>query len=138
MFRSANASLFVANRCRSILGMICNGIIKQVESIKYLGLITDKKINWSQQVDQIALKANQVSRFLCRNIKHCSLDIKNRCYKILIQPILEYASIIWSPYYDKHINKLEVVQRRMARFVCNEYGLVSITNLLKNLSWTML
>ena len=37
--------------------MICNGIIKQVESIKYLGVITDKKINWSQQVDQITLKA---------------------------------------------------------------------------------
>ena len=53
---------------------------------------------------------------------------------IIYLPILEYASIIWSPYYDKYVNKLEAVQRRMARFVCNEYGSVSVTNLLKNLS----
>ena len=44
----------------------------------------------------------------------------------------------WSPYYDKYVNKLEAVQRRMARFVCNEYGSVSVTNLLKNLSWPTL
>ena len=75
--------------------MICNEVIKQVDSIKYLGVIIDKKITWSQQVDKIALKANRVRGFLYRNIKHCSLDIKNRCYKIFIQPILKYASIIW-------------------------------------------
>ena len=81
------------------------------------------------------VKANRVRGFLYHNIKHCSPDIKNRCYKIFIQPILEYASIIWSPYYDKNI---EAVQFRMARFVCNEYDFVSGTNLLKNLSWPTL
>ena len=57
---------------------------------------------------------------------------------IIYLPILEYALIIWSPYYDKYVNKLEAVQRRMAPFVCNEYGSVSVTNLLKNLSWPTL
>ena len=118
--------------------IICDEVIKQVDSIKYLGVTIDKKITWSQQVDKIALKANRVRGFLYRNIKHCSSDIKNRRYKIFIQPILEYASIIWSPYYDKYVNKLEAVQRRVARFVCNEYGSVSVTNLLKNLSWPTL
>ena len=107
--------------------MIGNEVVKQVDSIKYLGVIIDKKITWSQQVDKIALKANRVRGFL----HHCSSDVKNRCYKIFIRPILEYASIIWSPYYNKYANKLEAVQRRMARFVYNEY----VTNLLKDLSW---
>ena len=115
--------------------MIRNGILKQVDSIKYLGVIIDKKITWSQQFDKITLKANRVSGFLYRNIKHCSLDIKNRCYKISIKPILEYASIIWSPYYDKYINKLEAVQRRMGRFVMN---IVLSVLLLRNLSWPTL
>ena len=30
------------------------------------------------------------------------------------------------PYYDKNVNKLEAVQWRMARFVCNEYGFVIV------------
>ena len=118
--------------------MIGNEVIKQVDSIKYLGVIIDKKITWSQQVDKIALKANRVRGFLYRNIKHCSPDVKNRCYKIFIRLILEYASIIWSPYYNKYVNKLEAVQRRMARLVYNEYGFISVTNLLKNLSWPTL
>ena len=118
--------------------MIGNEVVKQVDSIKYLGVIIDKKITWSQQVDKIALKANRVRGFLYRNIKHCSPDVKNRCYKIFIRPILEYATIIWSPYYNKYVNKLEAVQRRMARFVYNEYGFNSVTNLLKNLSWPTL
>ena len=118
--------------------MIGNEVIKQVDSIKYLGVIIDKKITWSQQVDKIALKANRVRGFLYRNIKHCSPDIKNRCYKIFIRPILEYASIIWSPYYNQYVNKLKAVQRRMARLVYNEYGFISVTNLLKNLSWPTL
>ena len=118
--------------------MIGNEVVKQVDSIKYLGVIIDKKITWSQQVDKIALKANRVRGFLYRNIKHCSPDVKNRCYKIFIRPILEYASIIWSPYYNKYVNKLEAVQRHMARFVYNEYGFISVTNLLKNLSWPTL
>ena len=43
--------------------MICNEVIKQVDSIKYLGVIIDKKITWSQQVDKVALKANRVRGF---------------------------------------------------------------------------
>ena len=86
--------------------MICNEVIKQVDSIKYSSVTIGKKIIWPQQVDKIVLKANRVSGFLYRNMKHCSSVIKNRCYKIFIQPILKYASIIWSPYYDKYVNKL--------------------------------
>ena len=82
--------------------------------------------------------SNTFNNFTTYFLKHCSPDIKNRCYKIFIQPILDYASIIWSPYYDKHIKKLEAVQRSMARFVCNEYGPVSVTRLQENLSWPTL
>ena len=36
------------------------------------------------------------------------------------------------------MKKLEAVQRRMACFVYNEYEFISVTNLLKNLSWPTL
>ena len=75
--------------------MICNEIIKQVDSIQYLSVTIDKKLPaWSQQVDKIALKANRVRGCLYRNMKHDSSDIKHRCYKMFIQPILEYAPIV--------------------------------------------
>ena len=45
-------------------------------------------------------------------------------------------NLVWP--YDKYINKLEAVQRRIACFICIEYGFVSVTKLLENLSWPTL
>ena len=45
---------------------------------------------------------------------------------------------LYGPLTNKYVNKLEAVQHRMARFVYNEYGFISVTNLLKNLSWPTL
>ena len=50
--------------------MICNEVIKQVDSMKYLGVIIDKKITRSQQVDKIVLKVHRVRGFLYCNIKY--------------------------------------------------------------------
>jgi len=58
---------------------------------------------------------------------HLSIDISS------VQFILEYASIVWSPYYTKNINKIE---HRVARFVFNDYDrTTSASELLQRLSW---
>jgi hypothetical protein len=36
---------------------------------------------------------------------------------MLVVPIIEYASTVWSPFYEVHIESLEKVQRRFTRFV---------------------
>ena len=65
--------------------MICNEVIKQVDSMKYLGVIIDKKIIWSQQVDKIVLNVHRVRGFLYCSIKHrASLsDIKTNAAKYI-------------------------------------------------------
>jgi len=58
-------------------------------------------------------------------------------YETLVQPILEYTSIVWSPSYTKHINKIESVQHHMALFVFNDYDCTtSATELLQRLKAT--
>ena len=52
---------------------------------------------------------------------------------------LEYASIIWDPYTKSHIATLEKIQRRAARFVCNNYSRhASVTAMLDMLNWSSL
>ena len=41
--------------------------------------------------------------------------------KMLILPIMEYATFVWSPHTAANINKLKAVQRRAARFVMSNY-----------------
>ena len=50
--------------------------------------------------------------------------------------ITEYGSVAWSPCTLKDITFVESVQRRAARFVCNDYCRSSSVNtMLSNLGW---
>ena len=40
----------------------------------------------------------------------------------LVRSTLEYgATTIWDPYLEKDINKIEKIQRKAVRFICNDY-----------------
>ena len=57
----------------------------------------------------------------------------------MIHPIIEYDAIIWSPYTQSLINNLETVQRKAARFVCNNYyRYSSVSEMLQQLGWPTL
>ena len=53
--------------------------------------------------------------------------------------ILEYSSTIWSPYTKDYIHKIEMVQRRAARYVTNRYrNTSSVTSMIEHLEWESL
>ena len=48
-------------------------------------------------------------------------------------------SLDWSPHTDKNIESIEMVERRAARWVSNQYSSYdSVTAMLSNLSWRSL
>ena len=65
--------------------------IQQVEHAKYLGIIIDKNLTWSEHVKKVVNKTNSVKGFLHRNLTKCPLPIKSSCYLSLVRPILEYT-----------------------------------------------
>ncbi len=65
----------------------------------------------------------------------------NKCQVIHItkKPLMEYAAIIWDPFTDANIRKLEMVQRRSARMVYSDYRrTTSVTPMLHQLQWSTL
>jgi hypothetical protein len=38
-------------------------------------------------------------------------------YNALVKPILMFGSTIWSPFFDIHINRIEIVQHRFLQYV---------------------
>ena len=103
--------------------------IKVASSVKYLGVYIDEHLTWKEHVKHTISKANTSRAFLQRNIASCPRAVKDACYKIMIHPIIEHAAIIWNPYTRSLINNLEAVQRKAARFVCNDYYRYSIVYL---------
>jgi hypothetical protein len=52
---------------------------------------------------------------------------------------VEYASPVWDPYLQKDKYKIEMVQRRAARYVTNRYhNKSSVSDMLENLKWQTL
>jgi ribonuclease P/MRP protein subunit RPP40 len=109
--------------------------LKVTNSYKYLGVFLNSKLNWHQQVDSVVLKANQRLGFVRRNLGNCNKETKLKCYVALIRPILEYASSAWDPFLVSHIDAIEKVQRRSARFICNKFGRYdSVSSMLDELN----
>ena len=97
-------------------------MVQQVTSTKYLGITINHNLSWSNHITQICSKANSVLAFLQSNLRQCSTTVKSLAYFTYVQPIVEYASTVWSPHIKADINKLEMIQRRAARFVLNNYS----------------
>ena len=70
-------------------------------------------------------------------IRHYCSEFKNpNCFKILffsqVRSILEYGSVIWSPYQTNLINKIERIQNRFLRVLAFKTGKIDIS--LKNIA----
>ena len=64
---------------------------------------------------------------------------KTNAYFSLVRPQLEYATVLWDPYTQTYKNKIEMVQRQAARYVCNNYSCeASVTTMLKHPNWCSL
>ena len=84
-------------------------------------------------------KATNTLNFLRRNIRDCPPRVMERCYNSLFRPNIEYASSVWDPFTNTNFKKLEMFQRRAARFVKGDYDRTSsVTAILDELGWDTL
>ena len=110
--------------------------IDQITYHKYLGIYISENLTWSRE---IRAKANKVLGVLQRNLSCCTKDVKERAYRSLVRPLLEYSTTTWSPHTSKDIRTVESVQRRAARFVSNDYNRTSsVTEMLSSQNWDSL
>ena len=97
---------------------------------------TWKRTAMNQHINNITNKANSILGLLRRNLRIPSQTIKTHAYQSLVRPHLEYASTVWDPHTQKNIHKLDMVQRRAARYTCNRYhNISSVTEMVGHLGW---
>ena len=111
-------------------------ILKQVSNNPYLGVQISDDLKWSTHINKVCSRASSILGFIKRNLRHSSKNFKEQAYISLVRSILDYASSVWDPHLQKDIDRLEGVQRRGARFVCNDYGRrSSVTTMMRDLGW---
>ena len=105
-----------------------------------VGVMVNSRLHWNQQIDQIIAAANRMLGFLRRLLYKCPQHLKEKTYTAIVRAKLEYCSSIWDPYQPKHIDKLEMTQRRAARFVKNipfrrSKPPISVSAMVSDLGW---
>jgi len=110
--------------------------LNTVNKTKYLGVTISQDMKWKDQINNTCNKANQTLGFVRRNLKNCPKQAKETTYKSLVHPQLEYCSSVWDPYQQIYINKIEMTQRRAARFIQNNYSRqASVTEMMNSMGW---
>ena len=118
--------------------------INWVTKMKYLGIVINSKLNWTDHCQKIVQQASLSLNRLRRAMYGCYDTAKSLAYKALVRPCLEYGSTVWSPYTIKNINLLESVQRRAARWIKSRYDSTlyrwnkNTDDCLKELKWPTL
>ena len=95
--------------------------LQVTDSAKYLGVTLYDDLQWEKHIQATAAKASCTLGFLRRNFRDCSKQVRATTYKSMVQPTMEYASTSWDPYKTEDVNCLDKVQRRAARYACNNY-----------------
>ena len=76
--------------------------ISKVSFTKHLGVTITSNLSWNKRISIITNKAHSVRGFLqSLNLKQCSKAVKSKAYLTFVRPIVEYGSVIWSPYTYK-------------------------------------
>jgi len=110
-----------------------------VSSHSYLLVEIQSDLRWNDHIDKIIKKASKTLGMVRRNLSGCNKNIKSLAYTSLVRPSVEYASSVWDPYLSKHIQQLEMIQRRSARFVHADYRYSSSPSaMIDNLKWQKL
>ena len=83
-------------------------------------------------------KSNLLPQPTEKNVRSCPEECRRTAlYLVLVRSVLEYSAVVWDPYQQRNINKLEDVQRHTAPFVKQDYRSRqpgSITKMLKDLN----
>ncbi|BES94119.1 Retrotransposon protein [Nesidiocoris tenuis] len=97
--------------------------LQRKDQARDLGVLFDSRLLFPDHVGMVAGRAMRALGFL----KRCTREFTNvaaitHLYLTMVRPIMEYASVVWSPYYEVHKQELERVQRKFLRYVAYRSG----------------
>jgi hypothetical protein len=92
-----------------------------VNSVKYLGVIFDKKLTWRLHIEMNEVKAFRtfIKVYSLFKSERLSANIKLTLHKALIRSVMTYACPTWDFAADTHLIKLQRLQNRVLRTISN-------------------
>lgn len=109
-----------------------NELIKREESIKYLGLIIDEKMNWDKHIESIKNKLISLCAAIFRIRKYLPKKILWKIYNAHFLSHINYMNQIWSNTKEQNINDLQRIQNKIIKLIERKPRLTSSESLYRN------
>ena len=94
-----------------------NDQIEQVSVFKYLGILLDSTLSFSEHIDYVCKKVNMRLSVLGRTRKYLSVKTSLMLYKSLVMPYFDYCDTLWDCCSCQLKQKLQILQNRALRII---------------------
>ena len=95
-------------------------LVRRVSSVKYLGVMLDENLSGESHVSAIIKKVSSRLSFLYRNSRLLDFQSKRTLCSALVQPFFDNSCSSWYSGVNTNLkNRLDVLQRKMVRYVLN-------------------
>ena len=112
--------------------------IEQVSIYKFLGVMVNQSLSWSDYIDLVSSRASKglsllrrIAWFLPRHVLCCF-------YKGYILPLMTYADTVWGSCTWAEGDRLERLQNYAARIILGRHRDASATVMCRELGWPTL
>lgn len=92
-------------------------LLERVQEVKDLGVIFDSKLEFHNHINYMTSKAYAMLGFIKRNTVDFNDPVALKSlYVSFVRSNLEYCSLIWSPFYENHSNRIEKIQKLFTKY----------------------
>ena len=92
-------------------------LLKQTNSVKYLGVNIDHNLSWNTHVHAISRRVYPRLKLLNRISKYLTRSVLLRIYKQTILPLMDYGCIVWGDCGKQNAQYLERLQNQAMRII---------------------
>lgn len=96
--------------------------LANVAQTRYLGVVLQDNFRLTRHYFEVVNACNRLIGLLKRNISAASRAAKRTAYIALVRSRLDYACAVYDPHEITHIEHIEAVQNRGARFIMRDYS----------------
>ena len=98
--------------------MINGSHIDQVKKAKFLGVIIDCNLNWTDHIKHVTQKISKGIGIIIKARKYFNRETLLNLYNTLILPFISYCIHIWGTAANIHSNKIHILQKKIVRIIC--------------------
>lgn len=94
--------------------------IKEIGEIKYLGIIIDKHLKWTQHINYVTNRVRKLVYKFYQLKDILSKNILIMVYKAIVESLFRYGILVWGGLYTTSLKKLKVIQNSILKIMYNK------------------